>query len=214
MNIVLLGAPGAGKGTQAVLISKKYNLPHISTGQILRENIKANTELGKKAQPLVEKGELVPDELVVDMVKSRLSEDDCKNGFILDGFPRNSKQAEVLDNCLADLNISLNYALNFTCPPDLIVQRLSGRRVCKECGANYHIENMPPKAENICDLCNGQLYQRKDDTIETIKNRLQVYQDTALPLIDYYKQKGIVYDVAADKDPEQIDLVLGQLLKN
>ena len=205
MNLVLLGPPGAGKGTQAIVISKKYSIPHISTGEILRQRIKDGSELGKKAKSFVESGQLVPDELVIQMVKERLAEADCDRGFILDGFPRNNAQAEALDVCLKELNKQIDTALNFDASQKIIIERLSGRRVCAACGATFHIKNMPPKIDGICDKCDNSLSQRKDDQEETIKNRLKVYHESALPLIEYYEKKKIVRTIPADLDYRDIE---------
>jgi len=172
MRLVLLGAPGAGKGTQAVVISQKYNVPHISTGDIFRSNIKNGTELGRKAKEYIDKGLLVPDELTVDIVKDRISQPDCKAGFILDGFPRTIYQAERLDEILKELNVELDCALNIYVPDEEIIKRMSGRRVCSKCGMSYHIVYNQPKVENICDSCNGELIQRDDDKEETVIQRL------------------------------------------
>ena len=182
LRTVLLGPPGAGKGTQAVRIVEKYNVPHISTGDIFRENIKNGTELGKKAQEYMNKGELVPDDLVIDLATSRLLEDDCKNGFLLDGFPRTVYQAEKLDEFLTAHGMKLDKVI------EELITRLTGRRVCKKCGASYHVVNIPPKKEGICDICGGELFQRADDTVETVENRIEVYNEQTMPLVDYYKR--------------------------
>jgi len=190
MRLVLLGAPGAGKGTQAVVISQKYNVPHISTGDIFRSNIKNGTELGRKAKEYIDKGLLVPDELTVDIVKDRISQPDCKAGFILDGFPRTIYQAERLDEILKELNVELDCALNIYVPDEEIIKRMSGRRVCSKCGMSYHIVYNQPKVENICDSCNGELIQRDDDKEETVIQRLNTYHKQTEPLIEYYEKKG------------------------
>lgn len=190
MRLVLLGAPGAGKGTQAVVISQKYNVPHISTGDIFRSNIKNGTELGRKAKEYIDKGLLVPDELTVDIVKDRISQPDCKAGFILDGFPRTIYQAERLDEILKELNVELDCALNIYVPDEEIIKRMSGRRVCSKCGMSYHIVYNQPKVENICDSCNGELIQRDDDKEETVIRRLNTYHKQTEPLIEYYEKKG------------------------
>ncbi len=171
MRLVLLGPPGVGKGTQAAAIVEKYNIPHISTGDIFRANIKEGTELGKEAKKYMDKGLLVPDELVVSIVKDRLSEADCKNGFLLDGFPRNENQAEVLESELLKMGIKLNKVINIEADKDILIQRAIGRRICKECGTSYHVLFNPPKVDGICDLDNGELYQRDDDNEETVENR-------------------------------------------
>ena len=205
MNLVLLGAPGAGKGTQAAIITKKYNIPHISTGEILRSRIKDGSPVGEKAKAYVESGQLVPDEIVIEMVKDRIAKEDCNNGFILDGFPRNYEQAVALNDCLEALGKKIDKALNFDASEEIILERLTGRRVCKSCGATFHVKNMPPKVEGVCDVCGAELIQRKDDSAETIKNRLNVYRQTAEPLVDYYNQQGILVTLQADQDYREIE---------
>lgn len=192
MNLILLGPPGAGKGTQAVRIVEKYNIPHISTGDIFRENIKKGTELGKKAQEYMNKGELVPDDLVVEIACSRLLEDDCKEGFLLDGFPRTVYQAEKLDEFLAKHGRKVEHVLDIAVEKEELITRLIGRRVCRNCGASYHVVNMPPKTEGVCDACGGELYQRADDTKETVENRIEVYEAQTKPLVDYYEKAGVI----------------------
>lgn len=208
MNIVLLGAPGSGKGTQAAIVKKHYNLAHVSTGDILRAHIKEGTELGKKAKVFMDEGQLVSDELVIEMVKHRIVEEDCQNGFILDGFPRTVGQAEVLDVMLKEIGMSLKHAVYYNCPEELITERLGGRRVCKSCSATYHVINKPSKEEGVCDECGGELYIRDDDKPETIKQRLDVYNKTSEPLIDYYKKAGILLEIPADRSPEEVDEIL------
>lgn len=195
MRLVLLGPPGVGKGTQASNIVKRYNIPHISTGDIFRANIKEGTELGITAKSYMDKGLLVPDELVVSIVKDRLSKEDCKDGFLLDGFPRTVEQAEALDSELLKMGIKLDKVVNIEADEDVLIQRVTGRRICKECGATYHIKNMPPKVEGVCDIDGGTLYQRDDDKVETVKTRIQVYLQQTQPLIDYYKNKGLLLDI-------------------
>ena len=192
MNLILLGPPGAGKGTQAVKIVEKYSIPHISTGDIFRENIKKGTELGKKAQEYMNKGELVPDDLVIEIACARLLEDDCKEGFLLDGFPRTVYQAEKLDEFLAEHGRKVEHVLDIAVEKEELITRLIGRRVCRSCGASYHIVNMPPKKEGVCDICGGELYQRADDTEETVANRIEVYEAQTMPLIDYYEKAGVI----------------------
>lgn len=204
MRAVLLGPPGAGKGTQAVRLVEKYNVPQISTGDIFRRNIKEGTELGKKAQEYMNAGKLVPDELVVDLVKDRLMQDDCKNGYLLDGFPRTIFQAEELDKFLAEQGQKLDAVINFEVGYDTLIERLTGRRVCKECGAGYHIKNMPPKVEGVCDKCGSELEQRKDDTKETAVSRISVYEESTAPLIDYYTGTGALRNFNAEKDPDEL----------
>ena len=195
MKIIMLGAPGAGKGTQAKMIAEKYSIPHISTGDIFRANIKEGTELGKKAKTYMDKGELVPDELVVDLVVDRLAKDDTVKGYVLDGFPRTIPQAEALDAALAKRNEKVDFAIDVNVPDENIVKRMSGRRACVGCGATYHIVNVPPKKEGICDTCGGELILRDDDKPETVLNRLSVYHEQTQPLIDYYTKEGILKTV-------------------
>jgi adenylate kinase len=204
MRAVLLGPPGAGKGTQAVRLVEKYNVPQISTGDIFRANIKAGTELGKKAQEYTNSGRLVPDELVVDLVKDRLQQDDCANGYLLDGFPRTIYQAEQLDKYLAEQGQKLDAVINFEVESEELISRLTGRRMCKACGAGYHIKNMPPKVEGVCDKCGGELEQRKDDNRETAENRLKVYEESTAPLIEYYSNSGLLNNFDAAKNPDEV----------
>ena len=186
LRTILLGPPGAGKGTQAVRIVEKYGIPHISTGDIFRDNIKRQTELGKKAQEYMNKGELVPDDLVIEIATDRLLRDDCKKGFLLDGFPRTVYQAEKLDEFMQAHDGKIDHVINLEVEDDLLIFRLTGRRVCKQCGASFHVVNIPPQVEGICDRCGGELVQRADDTEETVKNRIAVYKEQTMPLIDYY----------------------------
>ena len=195
MKIIMLGAPGAGKGTQADKICAKYEIPHISTGDIFRANIKNNTELGQKAKSYMDKGELVPDELVVDLVVDRIKADDCKNGYVLDGFPRTIPQAEALDAALANIGSKIDYAVNVEVPDENIVNRMSGRRACVACGATYHIVHSPTKEEGICDRCGKELIVREDDKPETVTKRLNVYHEQTQPLIDYYTKQGALKEV-------------------
>ena len=194
MNLILLGPPGAGKGTQATRIVEKYKVPHISTGDIFRENIKNNTPLGQKAQEYMNKGELVPDQLVVDIALDRLGKDDCKNGFLLDGFPRTVFQADALDKFLKDKGKGIDLVINIEVEDKMLIERLDARRVCPTCAATYNVIGMPPKKEGICDKCNDTLIQRRDDKKETVGNRIKVYHEQTSPLIDYYKEKGIIKD--------------------
>ncbi len=195
MRLILLGPPGAGKGTQASAIVKRYNIPHISTGDIFRLNIKENTPLGKEVKSYLDAGILVPDELVVDIVKDRLKKSDCANGFILDGYPRTINQAEVLDKELAKMGIELDAVINIFLDVQLLIERAVGRRLCKNCGATYHIKFHPPKQDGICDICGGELYQRDDDKEETVKKRIEVYLTQTKPLIEYYKDKDILVNI-------------------
>ncbi len=195
MRTILLGPPGAGKGTQAAKIVEKYDIPHISTGDIFRDNIKRQTELGKKAQEYMNKGELVPDDLVIEIATDRLLADDCEKGFLLDGFPRTVYQAEKLDEFLAAHGQKLDKVLNIDVKDEELLTRLTGRRVCKQCGASYHIVNVPPKKEGVCDVCGGELFQRADDTVETVSNRIAVYKEQTMPLVDYYTAAGNIATV-------------------
>ncbi len=192
MKIIMLGAPGAGKGTQAKLIANKYRIPHISTGDIFRANIKSGTELGKEAKTYIDKGLLVPDELTVKLLLDRLAEKDCENGYVLDGFPRTIPQAEVLEEALSKNNEKIDFVIDVDVSDEHIIKRMSGRRACLKCGATYHIENVPPKAEGICDVCGDALVLRDDDKEETVKKRLQVYHKQTKPLSDFYSQKGVL----------------------
>ena len=215
MNLILLGAPGAGKGTQAKLIVSKYGIPQISTGDMLREAVANQTELGKKAKEDMDKGELVPDEVVIGIVKERLAQPDCERGFILDGFPRTLKQAEALDKILDELGKKIDAVINVAVPEEEIVKRIVNRRTCKKCGAVYHLIYNPPKEPGKCDKCGGELYQRDDDKEETVKERLRVYKAQTEPLIDYYSKKGLVYNVDGTKSIEgvfeEIEKILDKL---
>jgi adenylate kinase len=195
MRLVLLGAPGAGKGTQAKMLIDKYNIPQISTGDILRKAVADGTPLGKEAKVIMDKGELVTDEIVIGLVKERLAQDDCKNGYILDGFPRTTPQAEALDNVLADMGSPLDVALSVDVDTGVLMQRLTGRRTCGGCQQMYNVHFSAPAKEGVCDKCGGELIQRDDDKEETIKNRLEVYEKSTAPLIDYYGSKGILKSV-------------------
>ncbi len=204
MRIVLLGPPGAGKGTQAVMLSEKLGYLHLSTGDILRENVKKATAIGRKAQSFMVKGELVPDDIVIEMMLDVISSGNTKKGFILDGFPRTVYQAKKLDKELLKLNLSIELVVYFKTSIDTVIFRLTGRRLCKECGANYHIVNMPTKKEGICDKCNGSLYRRKDDVEETIKKRLEVYNNETSEAIEYYRKKGILKEVSGDLEAGKV----------
>ena len=204
MKIIMLGAPGAGKGTQAKQISDRYEIPHISTGDIFRANIKNGTELGKKAKEYMDQGLLVPDELTCDLVMDRIGQDDCKKGFILDGFPRTIPQAEALTTALSNLDQKMDYAINVDVPDENIVERMSGRRACLNCGATYHIVSIPPKVEGKCDRCGSDIVLRDDDKPETVKKRLDVYHNQTKPLIDYYEKKGILKTVDGTKPMEEV----------
>ena len=204
MKIIMLGAPGAGKGTQAQMIAEKFGIPHISTGDIFRANIKNGTELGKKAKEFMDKGLLVPDELTVQLLLDRVANEDCKDGYVLDGFPRTIPQADVLDSELTKLGDKVDFAVNVDVPDENIVRRMSGRRACLKCGATYHIEHIPPKVEGICDKCGSELVLREDDKPETVQNRLSVYHEQTQPLIDYYDKKNILKTVDGTKDMQEV----------
>lgn len=204
MKIIMLGAPGAGKGTQAKMIADKYQIPHISTGDIFRTNIKNGTELGKEAKKYMDQGLLVPDELTVKILLDRVAQPDCANGYVLDGFPRTIPQAEVLDKALTELNDKIDYAINVDVPDENIVKRMSGRRACVACGATYHIEHIPPKKEGVCDKCGETLILRDDDKPETVLNRLKVYHDQTQPLIDFYTKKGVLKSVDGTVDMQDV----------
>ena len=203
MNIILLGAPGAGKGTIASQMKERYKLPHISTGDIFRENIKNNTELGKLAKSYIDKGALVPDDVTSNLIVDRLTHDDCKKGFILDGFPRNNNQAKSLDEALKNSDKKIDLVILVDASDEQITDRLSGRRVCENCGQIYHIVNFPPKVPNVCDKCNGKLIQRKDDVKEVIEGRLKTYHEITKPLIDYYNERHILKSVSGFVDSQE-----------
>lgn len=203
MKIIMLGAPGAGKGTYAKQITQKYGIPAISTGDIFRENIKNGTELGKKAKSYMDAGNLVPDELVCDLVVDRLKQDDCKKGYILDGFPRTIPQAEALTEALKKQDDSIDFALEINMADEAIIERMAGRRVCKNCGATYHVVNIPPKKEGVCDECGGEIILRDDDAPETVKKRLEVYHEQTAPLIEYYDKIGLLNVIDGSKGLEQ-----------
>ena len=212
MKIIMLGAPGAGKGTQAKKIAEKYQIPHISTGDIFRANIKNGTELGKKAKTYMDQGLLVPDELVCDLVVDRVQQDDCKKGYILDGFPRTIPQAESLDAALSRLGEAVDYAINVEVPDENIVKRMGGRRACVGCGATYHLVYAAPKKEGICDNCGAELILRDDDKPETVQKRLGVYHEQTQPLIDYYTKKGILKEVDGPMDMRDVFKAIVEIL--
>ena len=212
MKIIMLGAPGAGKGTQAKMIAEKYGIPHVSTGDIFRANIKNGTELGMEAKKYMDQGQLVPDELTVKILLDRVAKDDCKNGYVLDGFPRTIPQAEVLDSELTKLGDHIDYAINVDVPDENIVKRMSGRRACLTCGATYHIEHVPPKKEGICDVCGSELVLRDDDKPETVKNRLNVYHEQTQPLIDFYTEKGVLKTVDGTVPMEEVFAAITAIL--
>lgn len=213
MNIILMGAPGAGKGTQAKILMDRYDIVQISTGDMLRAAIKAGTELGKSAKSYMDQGKLVPDDVIVGLIKDRLKEDDCNNGFILDGFPRTLAQAEELNTVLKDINKELDFVISFDVTEKELIERLTGRRICKNCGTSFHIKFNPPKKENICDNCGGELYTRDDDNEETAKNRLTVYNKQTAPLIEYYKEKGIYKEVNGEQGIDEIAAELQEIFK-
>lgn len=200
----MLGAPGAGKGTQAKMIADKYSIPHVSTGDIFRANIKNGTALGMEAKQYMDQGQLVPDELTVKILLDRVAQEDCKNGYVLDGFPRTIPQAEVLDQALTELGDSIDYAINVDVPDENIIKRMSGRRACVACGATYHIVHIPTKVEGICDRCGAELILRDDDKPETVKKRLDVYHTQTQPLIDYYTAKGVLKEVDGTRDMQDV----------
>lgn len=210
MQLILMGAPGAGKGTQAAELIKKFNIPQISTGDMFRAAVKEGTELGKKAEACMKTGALVPDEVTVGIVKERLSKDDCKGGFILDGFPRTVDQADALSKILSDLNMKLDRVLNIHVPAENLIERATGRRICKNCGATYHVKFNPSKVNGKCDNCDGELYQRADDNAETMKNRLSVYESSTRPLIEYYQKVGVYTEIDGT---QSIDKVTADLVK-
>ena len=212
MKIIMLGAPGAGKGTQAKMIAKEYGVPHISTGDIFRANIKNGTELGMEAKKYMDQGLLVPDELTVRILLDRVAQEDCKDGYVLDGFPRTIPQAEVLDQALAKLGDRIDYAINIDVPDENIIRRMSGRRACLTCGATYHIEHVPPKQEGICDTCGSALVLRDDDKPETVKNRLEVYHRQTQPLIDFYGKKGVLRTVDGTRPMEEVFAAIRAIL--
>ena len=212
MKIIMLGAPGAGKGTQAKKIAAKYGIPHISTGDIFRANIKNGTELGKKAKTYMDQGLLVPDELVVDLVVDRVNQDDCENGYVLDGFPRTIPQAEALTEALEKMGQKVDFAIDVNVPDENIVKRMGGRRACVTCGATYHMVYAPTKKEGICDTCGGELILRDDDKPETVQKRLNVYHDQTQPLIDYYTSQGILRTVDGTGDIDDVFRAITEFL--
>jgi adenylate kinase len=212
MKVIMLGAPGAGKGTQAIKIAERFGIPHISTGDIFRANIKNGTQLGKKAKTYMNQGLLVPDELVVDLVVDRVSQPDAKNGYVLDGFPRTIPQAEALDIALKAINEKVDYAINVEVPDKNIINRMSGRRACADCGVTYHIVHIPTKSEGICDSCGGELILRDDDKPETVEKRLGVYHEQTQPLIDYYLKKNILLEVDGTKDMTEVFSAITKVL--
>lgn len=214
MKLILLGPPGAGKGTQSVVLCKEFSIPHISTGDILRESIKAGAKLGLEAKSYMDKGELVPDAIVTGIVAERLKKDDAAKGFILDGFPRTLNQAKELDKALTAINSAIDMVLYFETSSKVAISRLTGRRVCKKCGFNYHIKNIPPKKEGVCDKCGGELMQRPDDTEATVLNRLKVYEEQTKPLIEYYSNKKLLSKVDGDMDVAALNIIIKRLFSD
>jgi adenylate kinase len=213
VNLVLMGLPGAGKGTQAEKVVEEYGIPHISTGDMFRAAMKEGTELGLKAKSFMDNGELVPDEVTIGIVRERLSKDDCKKGFLLDGFPRTVPQAEALENILADLEGKIDYVINIDVDKNILMERLTGRRICKSCGATYHLIFNPPAQEGVCDRCGGELYQRADDNAETVQNRLEVNIKQAQPLLDFYEEKGYLRTLDGQRDISVVFAEIKQLLR-
>lgn len=212
MEILLMGPPGAGKGTQAEVLTEKFNIPHISTGDMFRAAVKEGTPLGKKAKECMDKGALVPDEVTVGIVKERLAKDDCKKGFLLDGFPRTVEQADALKKILEELNLPNIRVLNINVPKEELVERAVGRRICKDCGKTYHLKFNPPKKDGVCDACGKELYQRADDTAETMNERISVYEASTKPLIDYYKSQGVYEEVDGKLAIDKVSDALIKLL--
>lgn len=212
MNLVLMGLPGAGKGTQAEKIVQKYGIPHISTGDMFRAAIKDETDLGLKAKSFMDKGELVPDEVTIGIVRERLSKDDCEKGFLLDGFPRTVAQADALENILSDLNKKIDYVINIDVDQSILMERLTGRRICKDCGATYHLVFNPPAKDGVCDRCGGELYQRADDNEATVQNRLDVNIKQTKPLLDFYETKGYLRNIDGQQDINKVFFDLDALL--
>lgn len=212
MNLVLMGLPGAGKGTQAAEIVDKYGIPHISTGDMFRAAIKEGTELGKKAKSYMDAGNLVPDEVTIGIVDERLSKSDCEKGFLLDGFPRTVAQAEALEKILFDKDRSIDFVLNINVEKEKLMERLTGRRICKQCGTTYHVIFNPPSEHGVCDKCGGELYQREDDNEETVKTRLEVNIEQSKPLLEFYEQKGYLRNIDGNQDIDQVFNDIDQLL--
>lgn len=212
MNLVLMGLPGAGKGTQAAKIVDKYGIPHISTGDMFRAAIKEGTELGMKAKSFMDAGNLVPDEVTIGIVDERLNKSDCKDGFLLDGFPRTVAQAEALENILSKSERSIDYVLNIDVDKEQLMERLTGRRICKQCGATYHVIFNPPSQEDVCDKCGGELYQREDDNEETVKTRLEVNIEQSKPLLKFYEQKGYLRNIDGNRDIDEVFVDIDRLL--
>ncbi len=213
MLLILLGPPGAGKGTQAEEIANEYDIAYISTGDILRKAVKENTELGRKARQYMDKGQLVPDELVVEIIKARLMDTDCKNGALFDGFPRTVEQALFLENALPDLNLKIDRVLSLEVEEDDLIERLTGRRVCSDCGASYHLKFNPPEVRNVCDICGGDLYQRDDDRLETVQERMEVYKKQTEPLIEFYQKRGLLSTIDGNQEINEVQKQIKNILE-
>jgi adenylate kinase len=214
VNVLLMGPPGAGKGTQADLIKDRYPIPHISTGDMFREAVSTGTELGKEAKKYMDSGKLVPDEVTIGIVQERLAQDDCKEGFLLDGFPRTVKQAEALDQVLAKLGKKVEAAINITVPEDILYERMSGRISCRDCKTVYHLKFNPPAKAGICDKCGGELIQRSDDQGDTVKRRLEVYAEQTNPLIEYYEKQGVLYDIDGNRDSQAVFADIAKVMES
>lgn len=214
MNVLLMGPPGAGKGTQADLIKDRYPIPHISTGDMFREAVSTGTELGKEAKKYMDSGKLVPDEVTIGIVQERLAQDDCKEGFLLDGFPRTVKQAEALDQVLAKLGKKVEAAINITVPEDILYERMSGRISCRDCKTVYHLKFNPPAKAGICDKCGGELIQRSDDQGDTVKRRLEVYAEQTNPLIEYYEKQGVLNDIDGNRDSQAVFADIAKVMES
>jgi adenylate kinase len=212
MNLVLMGLPGAGKGTQAERIVEKYDIPHISTGDMFRAAMKEETELGLQAKSFIDKGELVPDEVTIGIVRERLGKNDCQNGFLLDGFPRTVAQADALEGILSELSKQIDYVVNIEVNKNILMERLTGRRICKDCGATYHLIFNPPGSQGECDKCGGELYQRADDNEETVANRLEVNLKQTEPLLNFYNDKGYLRNINGEQDIDKVFVDVNQLL--
>lgn len=213
MLLILLGPPGAGKGTQAEEIANEYDIAYISTGDILRKAVKDNTELGRKARQYMDKGQLVPDELVVEIIKARLMDPECKNGALFDGFPRTVEQALFLENALPDLNLKIDRVLSLEVEEDDLIERLTGRRVCSDCGASYHLKFNPPEVRNVCDICGGDLYQRDDDRLETVQERMEVYKKQTEPLIEFYQERGLLSTIDGNQEIDEVHKQIKNVLE-
>lgn len=213
MNILITGAPGAGKGTVSSFIKERFNIPHISTGDMFRENIKNNTEVGKLAQQYMEQGKLVPDEVVIEMIKVRLAQDDCKGGYLIDGFPRTINQAEALEELVNKINCPIQLVINLNIDFDALLNRITGRRVCKKCGSVYHVVSNPSQIEGVCDACGGELYQRADDTEESLVTRLDSYKNNTAPILDFYRVHGLVVDVDVNRPINEVLKTIEEVLE-